>query len=218
MRVLWWSPKHTWEDSERRAAFVTFSLCMSHCRFTLVFLTRPVYRRGRCALVLVMPARPRIAISGILAGGSRVSTLRLFYLAPVGRWCFWFCPSVALMDGLLGTRHTSCLVIALFTSSSWCFHSTDSCFCGSLCGLFLFAGSFCGLVCFCCVWSCFLFFLVFSVEWHHTAWHHESRKLATVSASLAVISTASKYLHNDLAKAIKALEHKKNKFVPETDY
>ena len=29
-------------------------------------------------------------------------------------------------------------------------------------------------------------------------------------ASLAVISTASKHLHNDLAKAIKALEQKKN--------
>ena len=33
-------------------------------------------------------------------------------------------------------------------------------------------------------------------------------KPATVSASLAVISTASKYLHNDLARAIKALEQK----------
>ena len=35
-------------------------------------------------------------------------------------------------------------------------------------------------------------------------------KPATVSASLAVISTASKYLHNDLARAIKALEQKKH--------
>ena len=34
-------------------------------------------------------------------------------------------------------------------------------------------------------------------------------KPATVSASLAVISTASKYLHNDLARAIEALEQKK---------
>ena len=31
--------------------------------------TRPAYRCDRCALVLVMPARPRSAISGILAGG-----------------------------------------------------------------------------------------------------------------------------------------------------
>ena len=35
-------------------------------------------------------------------------------------------------------------------------------------------------------------------------------KPATVSASLAVISTASKYLHNDLARAIEALEQKKS--------
>ena len=40
------------------------------------------------------------------------------------------------------------------------------------------------------------------------AGHHEYMKPATVSASLAVISTASKYLHNDLARAIKALEQK----------
>ena len=44
---------------------------------------------------------------------------------------------------------------------------------------------------------------------NHTVLHHESRELATVSASLAVISTASKHLHNDLARAIEALEQKK---------
>ena len=33
----------------------------------------------------------------------------------------------------------------------------------------------------------------------------------TASASLAVINTASKHLHNDLARAIEALEQKKNK-------
>ena len=31
---------------------------------------------------------------------------------------FLVCPSVASMDGLLGTRHISCLVIAFFTSTS----------------------------------------------------------------------------------------------------
>ena len=36
-------------------------------------------------------------------------------------------------------------------------------------------------------------------------------KPATVSASLAVISTASKYLHNDLARAIEALAPKKSR-------
>ena len=51
---------------------------------------------------------------------------------------------------------------------------------------------------------CFVWFFFFSMEWHYTA-----RKLTTVSASLAVISTASKHLHNDLAKAIEALEEKK---------
>ena len=40
-------------------------------------------------------------------------------------------------------------------------------------------------------------------------WHYEHRKPSTVSASLAVIRTASKHLHNDLAKAIEALEQKK---------
>ena len=44
---------------------------------------------------------------------------------------------------------------------------------------------------------------------HHTALHHEYRKLATVSASLAVISTVSKHLHNDLARAIETLEQKR---------
>ena len=41
--------------------------------------------------------------------------------------------------------------------------------------------------------------------------HYEHRKLTTVLASLAVISIASKHLHNDLAKAIEALEQKKNR-------
>ena len=40
-------------------------------------------------------------------------------------------------------------------------------------------------------------------------WHYEHTKLATVLAFLAVISTASKHLHNDLARDIKALEQKK---------
>ena len=51
---------------------------------------------------------------------------------------------------------------------------------------------------------------VFLVEWNYTALHHESRELATVSASLAEISKASKHLHNDLARAIEALEQKKS--------
>ena len=46
-------------------------------------------------------------------------------------------------------------------------------------------------------------------------WHYEHRKLTTVSASIAVISTASKHLHNDLAKAIEALEQKKRPAISE---
>ena len=64
-----------------------------------------------------------------------------------------------------------------------------------------FVFAMCGFVCF--------LPLVFAVEWHYTAWHHEYMKSATESASLAVISTASKYLHNELARAIEALEQKK---------
>ena len=64
---------------------------------------------------------------------------------------------------------------------------------------------------------CFLFFVgvVWSVSFHQwnniiRLWHYEYRKLDTLSASLAVINTASKHLHNDLAKAIEALEQKKS--------
>ena len=41
-----------------------------------------------------------------------------------------------------------------------------------------------------------------------------NQKPVTASASIAVIHTASKYLHNDLARAIKALEQKKKPLVP----
>ena len=42
--------------------------CHLWLSFHPLFFTRPAYRRGRCALVPVMPARPHNAISGILAG------------------------------------------------------------------------------------------------------------------------------------------------------
>ena len=67
--------QRTHEDSERPLdiAAVSFSLGMSHFRFTLVspprFSHGSAYRGDRCASVLVMPARLRDAISGILAGG-----------------------------------------------------------------------------------------------------------------------------------------------------
>ena len=59
------------------------------------------------------------------------------------------------------------------------------------------------------VCGCCLVLFSSSVERHHTALALQYRKLTTVSASLAVIRTASKHLHNDLAEAIEALEQKK---------
>ena len=62
---------------------------------------------------------------------------------------------------------------------------------------------FCGCLCF--------LFVSFFYQGNDIIrlWHQDHRKLTTVLASLAVISTASKHLHNDLAKAIEALEQKK---------
>ena len=124
---------------------------MSHCRFTPIFFTRLAYRRGRCALVLVMPARPRIAISGILAGGILGFGIATFLL-----WHQLAHPVLFLVllllfptDGLLGTWHTSCLVTPLFTAacydasipliSSWCLVFAVVClvFCLWLVGVFV---------------------------------------------------------------------------------
>ena len=68
-----------------------------------------------------------------------------------------------------------------------------------LCVFCLFAGVVCSS--FLRQWNCII-----------RLWHYEHRKPSTVSASLAVIRTASKHLHNDLAKAIEALEQKKTRF------
>ena len=116
------------------------------------------------------------------------------------RWFWWLCPSVASMDGQLKTKHTSCLINTFQVVSDTPIPRSG---CGVSCQLFLF-----------CFWfAVFVFCVSFSVlfasgEWHHTASHHDYRKLATVAASLALISTASKHLHDDLAKAIEALEQK----------
>ena len=184
---------------------------MSHCRFTPIFFTRPAYRRDRCALVLVMPARPRIAISGILAGGSRVSALRLFCLAPVGSSGDVFGFVLLLLQWMTcsgrGTQAAWSLRVTIhFMMLS--FH----CF---LCLWFLF------VCCFCLFWLvavlvCFFFpFLLRFFLWNDIillgTTNHEA---VTVSASLAVINTASKHLHNDLARAIEALEHKNIVSVP----
>ena len=78
-------------------------------------------------------------------------------------------------------------------------------------GFSVFACFFClGWVFFLCV--CLWLLPGFSAlrQWNiiiHV--HYEHWKLTTALASLAIISTASKHLHNDLAKAIEALEQKK---------
>ena len=55
------------------------------------------------------------------------------------------------------------------------------------------------------------FWLPFLRQWNYIIQllHYEHRKPSTVLASPAVIRTASKHLHNDLARAIEALEQKK---------
>ena len=80
-----------------------------------------------------------------------------------------------------------------------------------------------GCWCFVCVWFLFglaCWFLFFSWhQWNDITWpqcHYAHMKLITVLASLAWISTASKYLHNDLVKAIEPLEQKKA--VPDRKY
>ena len=60
-------------------------------------------------------------------------------------------------------------------------------------------------------WSCLPFFVFTSVELHHTAIALRTQEASAVSASPAVIRIASEHLHNDLARAIEALEHKKKK-------
>ena len=103
--------------------------------------------------------------------------------------------------GLLGTWHTSCQVTTFLTTASMMFHSIVVVVSVCLFALFWWLCVF--LWCCCCL--CFCFFLSFISG----TWHCDHRKLTTVLASLAVISTASKHLHNDLAKAIEALEQKK---------
>ena len=190
-----------------RTLLLSFSLCMSHFRFTVVshssFHSPSISIRSMW-MVLVMPARPRFAISGILAGGIPGFGIATFLLGTSRfiLWCCWLCPSVFTIDDLLRTGHTSCLFI---TFQFLMLHSTDWFWCFVfLCWLVLFLFGSCSVLS--------VFALVFAcpaLEWHHTAGHYNHMKPATVSASFAVISTASKYLHNDLARAIKALEQKK---------
>ena len=80
--------------------------------------------------------------------------------------------------------------------------------------VFLFLGF--GVSC-CLFWPCWCVFVLFGrllvlfLSWNgiiNTC--TTNQEPFTVSAPLAIINTASKHLHNDLARAIKALEQKKN--------
>ena len=202
MRGLW--------EAGGRCCFLVFTLCVSvsfHGRFTLIFSHArhidaiDVHWCSSCLHGLALRS------PGSWLGGSRVSALRFFCLAPFGSSCDFDGFVLLLLHWMTCSgRGTQAAWSLCFKSRFGCFHSTAWMWC--------FFG-FC-VVWFVCVWVLLLllgvFGLVFAclaVEWHHTAGHHEYMKPATVSASLAVISTASKYLHNDLARAIKALEQKK---------
>ena len=109
------------------------------------------------------------------------------------------------MDDLLRTGHTSCLVITISRVLLDAFIPLLLCVCGfGVCVVFWFV-----LLVFC--WG-FRFFVSAFFSCGMTSYGSAPRvhEAATVSASLAVINTASKHLHNDLARAIEALEQKKS--------
>ena len=113
------------------------------------------------------------------------------------------CPSVVSMNGLLGTRHISCMMPSFhrFVVLLWvCLVS--------VCWLFLCFGFlllwWCFLVCF--GWCLLLIFLCGMTS------HGLAPRIQEACHSIGFtcsISTASKHLHNDPARAIKALEQKK---------
>ena len=138
---------------------------MSHFRFTLVspprFSHSSVYRDDRYALVLVMPARLRDAISGILPGGIPgfgTTIFCLFLLGTSRSSCLVLALCGCFKDDPLRTGHTSCLVI-----TSHCRHGIlhSNCDVLFLClgfGVFWFV-CFCFLVFvfWCLVCRCFFF-------------------------------------------------------------
>ena len=126
----------------------------------------------------------------------------------------WFLDCCVLTDGLLGTWHTSCLVIPIFTAARYDVYIplvaspvgflVVCCLLVLFCCWFLFGWCVFGF-CFSFGGCCFILHCGMTSYGFGTT---NTRSLLRL-ASLAVISTASKHLHNDLAKAIKALEQKK---------
>ena len=76
-----------------------------------IFSHSSAYRGDRCALVLVMPARLRDAISGILAGGILGFGTATFLLGTSRSSLKCLALSCCFKDDLLRTGHISCLVI-----------------------------------------------------------------------------------------------------------
>ena len=152
---------------------------MSHFRFTLVspprFSHSSAYRGDRCASVLVMPARLRDAISGILAGGIPGFGTTTFLLGTSRSSCFVLALCCCFKDDLLRTGHTSCLVITSHCRH-WTYHSN--------CDFLFFVFGVWGflllvlalLVCFCFVWSVAGSFPV--MEWYHQYMHNEPGSLS----------------------------------------
>ena len=209
MGLLWWSPQHTWEDSERRAdvpGFFTLYVSLSfHCRFTLIF--SHVRHIDAIDVHWCLSCLHGLALRspGSWLGGSRVSALRLFFawhlsVHPVMLMALSFCyfDGWPAQDGAhkLPGHYVSCVASLYFHSTAW--------LCCSF-WVFVFVG------CAVFVWLVlFLVFLVFAffVPCGMTSYDLTPRvsEAVTASASLAVIKTASKHLHNDLARAIEALE------------
>ena len=128
------------------------------------------YRDDRCASVLVMPARLRDAISGILAGGIPGFGTTTFLLGTSRSSCLVLALCCCFKDDLLRTGHTSCLVITSHCRH-WTYHSNcDFLFfvfgvaCFGLVGVFLF------------VWSVAGSFPV--MEWYHQYMHNEPGSLS----------------------------------------
>ena len=173
-----------------------------HPRF---FSHSSAYRGDRCALVLVMPARLRDAISGILAGGIPGFGTTTFLLGTSRSSLLCLAFSCCFNDDLLRTGHISCLVITFHRCYGYVIPLRDV----LVLVVFLFVLFLCGFVAWLCWFGCCVFFSRCGMESYQPA--PRTRKPSTASASLAVINTASKHLHNDLARAIKALAQKKSK-------
>ena len=186
---------------------------MSHFRFTLFFHSPGISTWSICIGACHACTASQCDLRDPGWGDPGFRHCDFFALAPIGPsgvvfgfFCFQRMACSVLGTQVARSQHFSLLrsMMVLSTDSSLAF-VCGFCVCLPFCFVLVFVWVFVVLLLF----VFFVCFFLISVERHHTAWHYEHRKLTTVLASLAVISTASKHLHNDLAKAIEALEQKK---------